>query len=369
MHDILPDEAARWQALESRVRTFAARFGYGEIRTPIVEHTEVFERSSGQTSDIVEKEMYTFADRGGRSLSLRPEGTASVVRAYLEHGMASLPQPVRLYYIGAMFRYDRPQKGRFRLHHQFGAEILGSDAPAADVEVLSLPIRLMQSLGLTEAIVRLNSIGDGVCRPGYVQALRDYFRPHAASLSEDSRRRLEVNPLRILESKERRDQELVRDAPLSREYLCDECRAHFEQVKRLFSVIGVPYVEDPHVVRGLDYYTRTAAEIYSGRLGGAQNAMLGGGRYDGLAEALGGPHVPGVGFGQGLERLLLVLAAEGLAVSAVETADGALQAFVATTGGEAEVEGVKATKQPAAGGFPRHFVVRGRLQAASSDPR
>ena len=341
MHDILPDEAARWQALESRVRTFAARFGYGEIRTPIVEHTEVFERSSGQTSDIVEKEMYTFADRGGRSLSLRPEGTASVVRAYLEHGMASLPQPVRLYYIGAMFRYDRPQKGRFRLHHQFGAEILGSDTPAADVEVLSLPIRLMQSLGLTEAIVRLNSIGDGVCRPGYVQALRDYFRPHAASLSEDSRRRLEVNPLRILESKERRDQELVRDAPLSREYLCDECRAHFEQVKRLFSVIGVPYVEDPHVVRGLDYYTRTAAEIYSGRLGGAQNAMLGGGRYDGLAEALGGPHVPGVGFGQGLERLLLVLAAEGLGVPPVETADGALQAFVATTGGEAEVEGFR----------------------------
>ena len=341
MHDTLPEEAVRWQAVESRVRVFAARFGYGEIRTPIVEHTEVFERSSGQTSDIVEKEMYTFADRGGRSLSLRPEGTASVVRAYLEHGMASLPQPVRLYYIGAMFRYDRPQKGRFRLHHQFGAEILGSDAPAADVEVLSLPIRLMQSLGLTEAIVRLNSIGDGVCRPGYVQALRDYFRPHAASLSEDSRRRLEVNPLRILESKERRDQELVRDAPLSREYLCDECRAHFEQVKRLFSVIGVPYVEDPHVVRGLDYYTRTAAEIYSGRLGGAQNAMLGGGRYDGLAEALGGPHVPGVGFGQGLERLLLVLAAEGLGVPPVETADGALQAFVATTGGEAEVEGFR----------------------------
>ena len=341
MHDILPDEAARWQALESRVRTFAARFGYGEIRTPIVEHTEVFERSSGQTSDIVEKEMYTFADRGGRSLSLRPEGTASVVRAYLEHGMASLPQPVRLYYIGAMFRYDRPQKGRFRLHHQFGAEILGSDTPAADVEVLSLPIRLMQSLGLTEAIVRLNSIGDGVCRPGYVQALRDYFRPHAASLSEDSRRRLEVNPLRILESKERRDQELVRGAPLSREYLCDECRAHFEQVKRFFSAIGVPYVEDPHVVRGLDYYTRTAAEIYSGRLGGAQNAMLGGGRYDGLAEALGGPHVPGVGFGQGLERLLLVLAAEGLGVPPVETVDGTLQAFVATMGGEAEVEGFR----------------------------
>ena len=360
MHDILPDEAAQWQALEARARAFAARFGYREIRTPIVEHTEVFQRTSGETSDLVEKEMYTFADRGGRGLSLRPEGTAGVVRAFLEHGMASLPQPVRLYYLGAMFRYDRPQKGRFRLHHQFGAEILGSDAPAADVEVLSLPIRLMQSLGLTEATVRINSIGDDLCRPRYVQALRDYFRPHASGLSKDSQRRLEGNPLRILESKESRDQELVRGAPLSRDYLCDACRVHFDQVKRLFAVIGIPYVEDPHIVRGLDYYTRTAAEIYSGRLGGAQNAMLGGGRYDGLAEALGGPHVPGVGFGQGLERLLLVLAAEGLSVPGVEAADGGLQAFVATTGGEAEVEGFRLLDRLRASGIAAVGEMAGR---------
>ena len=337
MHDVLPDNAAQWQALEARARAFAARFGYREIRTPIVEYTEVFERTSGQTSDIVEKEMYTFADRSGRSLSLRPEGTAGVVRAYLEHGMASLPQPVRLYYIGPMFRYDRPQKGRYRLHHQFGAEILGADAPAADVEVLSLPIRLMQSLGLTEATVRLNSVGDAVCRPHYVQALREYFRPHAAALSKDSQRRLEANPLRILESKEHADQELVRGAPLSRDFLCDACRVHFTQVKRLLEAVEIPYVEDPYIVRGLDYYTRTAVEIYSGRLGGAQNAMLGGGRYDGLAEALGGPHVPGVGFGQGLERLLLVLAAEGLPVVAADTADSAPQVYVATTAGAAAV--------------------------------
>jgi len=337
MHDVLPDDAVRWQALEARARAFAARFGYREIRTPVVEYTEVFERTSGRTSDIVEKEMYTFADRSGRSLSLRPEGTAGVVRAYLEHGMASLPQPVRLYYIGPMFRYDRPQKGRYRLHHQFGAEILGAESPAADVEVLSLPIRLMQSLGLTEATVRLNSVGDAACRPAYVQALWDYFRPRAASLSKDSQRRLETNPLRILESKEHADQELVRGAPLSRDFLCEACREHFAQVKRLFEVVGIAYEEDPYIVRGLDYYTRTAAEIYSGRLGGAQNAMLGGGRYDGLAEALGGPHVPGVGFGQGLERLLLVLAAEGLPVPAGEAADTAPQVFVAATAGEAAV--------------------------------
>ena len=360
MHDILPDEAVQWQALEARARAFAARFGYREIRTPIVEHTEVFQRTSGETSDLVEKEMYTFADRGGRSLSLRPEGTAGVVRAYLEHGMASLPQPVRLYYIGAMFRYDRPQKGRFRLHHQFGAEIIGVDAPAADVEVLSLPIRFMQSLGLTEATVRINSIGDDACRPRYMQALRDYFRPHAPALSKDSQRRFEGNPLRILESKESRDQELVGGAPLSRDYLCDACRSHFEQVKRLFAVIGIPYVEDPHIVRGLDYYTRTAAEIYSGRLGGAQNAMLGGGRYDGLAEALGGPHVPGVGFGQGLERLLLVLAAEGLSVPRVEAGDGGLQVFVATTGGAAEVEGFRLLDRLRASGIAAVGEMTGR---------
>ncbi|HEY6103393.1 MAG TPA: histidine--tRNA ligase, partial [bacterium] len=341
MHDILPDEAARWQALEARLRVSAARYGYREIRTPAVEHTEIFQRTSGDTSDIVEKEMYTFADRGGRSLSLRPEGTAGVVRAYLEHGMASWPQPVRLYYIAPMFRYDRPQKGRFRLHHQFGAEILGTDAAAADVEVLSLPIRFVQGLGLTEATVRLNSIGDAACRPAYLAALREYFRPHAAEMSQDSQRRLEANPMRILESKEPRDHDLARGAPVARDYLCPACRAHFEQVKRLFAAIGIPYVEDPYIVRGLDYYTRTAAEIHSGRLGGAQHQVLGGGRYDGLAEVLGGPRVPAVGFGLGLERLLLVLAAEKLEAPSQGAVDGTVQLFVATTSGEAEVAGFR----------------------------
>lgn len=345
MHDILPDEVERWHALEARIHTFAARFGYREIRTPVVEHTEVFQRTSGETSDIVEKEMYTFTDRGGRSLSLRPEGTAGVVRAYLEHGMASWPQPVRLYYLASMFRYDRPQRGRFRLHHQFGAENLGLDSPVADVEVLSLPIRLIQSLGLTEATVRLNSIGDGACRPQYLEALRAYFRPHAGSLSPDSRRRLEANPMRILESKEESDRKLAAGAPLTRDFLCDACRAHFAEVKQLFSAIGIRYVEDPHIVRGLDYYTRTAVEIHSGRLGGAQHQMLGGGRYDGLAEQLDGPHTPGVGFGMGVERLLLVMEAEGLSVPAAADGARSLHVFVATAGDGTGVEGFRLLDQ------------------------
>ena len=337
IHDILPDDAPKWQALEALMREFAARYGYREIRTPVMEHTEVFQRTSGETSDIVEKEMYTFTDRGGRSLTLRPEGTAGVVRAYLEHGMGSLPQPVRLYYIAPMFRYDRPQKGRFRMHYQFGAEVLGSAAPAADVEVLSLPIRLIQTLGLTEVQVRLNSVGDPVCRPAYVEALREYFRPYRDQLCEDCQRRLEVNPMRILECKEPGCHAIAAGAPRITEYLDDACRAHFDEVKRLFGLLRVPYVEDPFIVRGLDYYTRTAVEIHSGRLGGAQHQVLGGGRYDGLAEQLDGPHIPGVGFGLGIERLLLVLDAEGLQVPATARADG-LDVFVAAVGEQAAHE-------------------------------
>jgi histidyl-tRNA synthetase len=337
INDILPDETPRWQALEALIREFAARYGYHEIRTPPVEHTEVFQRTSGETSDIVEKQMYTFDDRGGRSLTLRPEGTAGVVRAYLEHGMASWPQPVRLYYIAPMFRYDRPQRARYRMHSQFGAEALGSAAPAADVEVLSLPIRLVQAIGLTEVQVRLNSVGDPVCRPRYVEALRTYFRPFRAQLCADCQRRLEVNPLRILECKEPECHKIAAGAPRITEYLDDACRAHFTEVKQLFDALKIPYVEDPFIVRGLDYYTRTAVEIHSGRLGGAQHQVLGGGRYDGLAEQLGGPHVPGVGFGLGLERLLLVLQAEGLEVPAAARASG-LDVFVAAVGDPAARE-------------------------------
>jgi len=354
MHDILPDEAERWQALEAIIRDFAARFGYGEIRTPVVEHTEVFQRT------IEEKEMYTLTDRGGRSLTLRPEGTAAVMRAYLEHGMASQPQPVRLYYIAPMFRYDRPQKGRYRMHHQFGAEIIGSPSPTADVEVLSLPIRLIQALGLTEVSVRLNSVGDPVCRPAYEEALRAYFTKHIDRLCEDCRRRLQVNPLRILECKEPECHAVAMDAPKMVEHLCEPCREHLAAVKSLFTAISIPFVDDPMIVRGLDYYTRTAVEVHSGRLGGAQNSMLGGGRYDGLAEQLEGPPVPGVGFGQGIERLLLVLKSEGLEIPHPARHPDGIAVFVASVGAAADLEAFRLVDQLRRAGISAVGEMQGR---------
>ncbi len=315
MRDILPDEVGRWQALEARIHDLATRAGFREIRTPIVEHTEVFLRTVGESTDIVEKEMYTFPDRGGRSLTLRPEGTAPVMRAFLEHGGTSWPQPVKVYYIAPMFRYDRPQYGRYRQHIQFGAEIIGAAGAEADAEVFSLPIRLMQELGLRDVEVHLNSVGDSECRPRYLDVLREYFSRHADKLCENCRQRLQTNPLRVLECKEKDCHAIARGAPPIYDYLDRPCRAHLEAVKANFEALRIAYVLDPFIVRGLDYYTRTAVEVYTGKLG-AQDAMFGGGRYDGLAEQLEGPPTPGVGFGFGLDRLLLALEQEGLDLSA-----------------------------------------------------
>lgn len=311
MRDVLPGEVERWQVLEARVHEFAARYGFREIRTPVVEHTEVFQRTVGEATDIVEKEMYTFADRSGRSLSLRPEGTAAVVRAVLEHGLRQWPQPLKLYYVASMFRYDRPQKGRYRQHTQFGAEIIGSPDPAADAEVLTLPVRFLQALGLAHVEVRLNSVGDAACRPRYLEALRAYFRPHLDALCADCQRRFAHQPLRLLECKQDRCRRVAAGAPAIFDLLCAPCAAHFAAVRTYLETLGIPYVLDRFIVRGMDYYTRTAFEVYSGRLG-AQNAVFGGGRYDGLAEQLGGTPTPGVGFGLGLDRLLLVLEQEEL---------------------------------------------------------
>ncbi len=311
MRDVLPPESDRWQWLVSRCREMAHRFGYREIRTPVLEHTEVFLKGVGEGTDIVEHEMYTFPDRAGRSLALRPEGTAGVVRAYIEHGMHTWPQPVKLYYVAEMFRYDRPQAGRYRQHTQFGAEVLGAAGPAADVDVLSLAVRTLQSLGLQDVRVHLNSVGDSKCRPGYLQVFREYFQAHYDRLDEDSRRRLVTNPLRILDSKVEQTRQIARGAPRMLDYLCHECRVHFDAVVRRLEVLGMPVEIDPLIVRGLDYYTRTAAEVHYPKLG-AQSTLFGGGRYDGLAEILGGPPTPGVGFGMGLERVLLVLQEEGL---------------------------------------------------------
>ena len=336
MRDILPGEVERWQAVEASVHDLAARYGFREIRTPIVEHTEVFQRTIGEATDLVEKEMYTFTDRGGRSLSLRPEGTAAVMRAYLEHGLQRQPQPGKFYYIAPMFRYDRPQRGRYRQHMQFGAEIIGSPDPSADAEVLTLPVRLLQATGLTEVEVRLNSVGDATCRPRYLAALRDYFRPQMDELCEDCRRRYQEHPLRILDCKQEACHRIALGAPPIFGYLCDACGAHFEGVKRHFDLLGIRYTLDPFIVRGLDYYTRTAVEVYSGRLG-AQNAMFGGGRYDGLAEQLGGPPTPGVGFGFGLDRLMLVAEQEGLD----RAADRGIEVMVVTIGEAARLDGFR----------------------------
>ncbi len=362
MHDILPDEAERWQRLEARIRGFAARYGYREIRTPLVEHTEVFQRTVGETSDIVEKEMYTFSDRGGRSLSLRPEGTAGVMRAYLEHGMDAWPQPVRLFYVGPMFRYDRPQKGRYRMHHQFGAELIGAASPAADVEVLSLPVRVMQSLGLAHVQVRLNSVGDQTCRPAYLVTLRGYLDGRSSELCAACQRRIQANPLRVFDCKEAHCHEVAKSAPRMLDHLCAACQVHLGEVKRLLGLLDIPYMEDPLIVRGLDYYTRTAAEVYSGRLG-AQNAMLGSGRYDGLAEQLGGPPTPGVGFGQGLERFLLVLEAEGVAPEP-PTPGGGLEIFAVAVGEDAEREAFKLLDQLRVAGIGATGELLGRSMRA-----
>lgn len=329
MQDILPAETPRWQHVEAVLRRVAAAHGYREIRTPVVEHTEVFQRGVGAGTDIVEKEMYTFEDRGGRSLTLRAEGTAPVMRAFIEHSLGAGGLPVRVYYICPIFRYDRPQAGRYRQHTQFGAEVIGSPDPAADAEVLALAVRSAQALGLDRVDVHLSSVGDAVCRPRYLEVLRDYYRPHLGEICDDCRRRFEIAPLRLLDCKKERDRAVARGAPRILDYLCEPCRVHLGGVRAHLDAMGIAYALDPMIVRGLDYYTRTAWEAFSGALG-AQNVVFGGGRYDGLAEQLGGPATPGVGFGMGLERLLLVLERAGVSLPGAP----ALDVFVATVPSE-----------------------------------
>jgi len=344
MQDVLPDETPRWRYVEARMRRLARLFGYREIRTPVVEHTEVFQRAVGSGTDIVEKEMYTFLDRGQRSLSLRAEGTAPVMRAFLEHNLGAAGLPVRLYYVCPIFRYDRPQAGRYRQHTQYGAEVIGSPHPDADAEVLSLAVRLVQSLGVSRFDVHLSSVGDSVCRPHYLEVLRAYYRPHLDELCGDCRRRFETAPLRLLDCKEPQDRRIAKDAPRILDYLCDPCRAHFQGVRAHLDAVGIPYTIDPTIVRGMDYYTRTAFEAFSEALG-AQDVIFGGGRYDGLAEQLGGPPVPSVGFGMGIERLLLVLGREGIALPREPGPD----VYLATAGVDSEQALALADRLRAAG--------------------
>ncbi|MCS6809412.1 MAG: histidine--tRNA ligase [Bacteroidota bacterium] len=318
--DILPSEISTWHSLEELLRRIAGQFGFQEIRTPIFEHTELFARGIGETTDIVGKEMYTFFDQSQTSLTLRPEATASIARAVLEHTLLEKNPLLRLWYMGPMFRQERPQKGRFRQFHQFDAELIGSSYPEADVEIIALAYTLLRSLGLSSFELHLNSLGSISSRMRYRAALQQYFRPHIAAMSDDSKQRIETNPLRILDSKHPDDTPFLRDAPQLIDYLDDESRNYFEHVQKLLTALEIPYIVDYHLVRGLDYYCHTAFEFITSRLG-AQNALGGGGRYDGLFEQLGGKHTPAIGFAFGIERLLLLLSEENKAVSKAQRTD------------------------------------------------
>lgn len=309
--DILPGEVEKWQYLEQVIRHLCREYGYAEIRTPIFEHTELFERGVGETTDIVEKEMYTFRDRGDRSITLRPEGTAPAVRAYLENKLFAGPQPVKLYYIGPMFRYDRPQAGRYRQFHQFGVEVFGSHDPAVDAEVVAMAMDLYSHLGLSNLELHINSVGCSRCRPVLREKLQKFFCSRLADLCPHCRDRLERNPLRILDCKGETCREAGKDAPTTPDCLCPDCEDHFQSVLKHLDELGVAYTVNPRLVRGLDYYTHTSFEIMTLDIG-AQSSIGGGGRYNGLIEACGGFNIPGIGFAVGLERILLTMEQQGI---------------------------------------------------------
>jgi len=305
-HDVLPEEIKRWHHIEEEAKSVFELHGFSELRVPVLEFTEIFARSLGTTTDIVEKEMYTFQDRDGSSLTLRPEGTAGVVRAYIENSMWARSPVTKLYYTGMMFRHERPQKGRFRGFYQIGAELLGPEEPPSDAELIAMVWKLLEGIGITKYLkLELSSLGDDNCRPRYKEMLIAFFTPEKERLCEDCRRRLGTNPLRILDCKVKGCREIAARAPRMIDNLCGDCSRHLAEVRENLDSVGVPYVINPGIVRGLDYYTRTVFEITTEELG-SQNAVAAGGRYDGLVEELGGPRTPAVGFAVGMERLILL---------------------------------------------------------------
>ncbi|NLL61301.1 MAG: histidine--tRNA ligase [Candidatus Atribacteria bacterium] len=326
-NDILPAQIDYWYYLENIIKEVLQNFGYREIRTPVFEYTELFVRGIGETTDIVAKEMFTFSDKKGRSLTLRPEGTAPVIRAYLEHNLSRENPLTKLFYIESMFRSEKPQAGRFRQFHQFGAEAIGSPLPIIDAEIVVAALFIFQKLGLTDLTLHLNSVGCKQCRPKYLDALRDYFREKKAQLCADCQLRYETNPLRILDCKKEQCRVIVGKCPSIFKYLCRDCAAHFDALKVYLDKLGITYQINPFLVRGLDYYTKTAFEIISGELG-AQNAICGGGRYDYLAEELGGKPTPGVGFAAGMERVLMTIIKQNIEIPLW----GGIKVFVAVTG-------------------------------------
>lgn len=307
--DVLPKQSYLWQYVENTARETAEAFGFREIRTPTFEYTELFSRGVGDTSDIVNKEMYTFLDKGNRSVTLRPEGTAGVARAFLENGLAGGAMPFKVYYLISAFRYERPQAGRLREFHQFGAELYGADGAYADAEAITFADAFLKNLGLKQIKLRLNSIGCKKCRAKYYEALKEYFAPRLDEMCSDCKTRFEKNPMRMLDCKEEGCKRFTANAPKMLGYLCDDCKEHFETVQKLLTASGVQYELDPSIVRGLDYYSRTVFEFVTSAAG-AQGTVLGGGRYDTLLSEIGGEDVPAVGFAAGLERLLMVMDAE-----------------------------------------------------------
>ena len=332
--DILPQESAKWQYVEGFARETFKKYNYAEIRTPIFEHYEVISRSVGDTTDIVTKEMYDFYDKGDRHITLRPEGTAPVVRSYVENKLFApeVQKPSKVYYIGPMFRYERPQAGRLRQFHQIGVECFGSSNPATDVETIAMADQFFKEIGIENVVLHLNTLGSTASRTAYRQALIDYLLPMKDQLSKDSQRRLEENPLRVLDSKEKEDKQAVENAPSILDYLDEESQAHFDAVRAMLDGLGIDYVIDTNMVRGLDYYNHTIFEFVT-EVDGNELTVCAGGRYDGLVEYFGGPATPGFGFGMGLERLLLILDKQGVELPV----EASLDVYVAVLGSEAEV--------------------------------
>ncbi|KRL99442.1 histidine--tRNA ligase [Liquorilactobacillus satsumensis] len=368
--DIIPGESEKWQSVEQAARTLFKRYRYHEIRTPIFESFEVFSRTSGETSDIVTKEMYDFYDKGERHITLRPEGTAGVVRAYVENKLygPEIQKPFKTFYMGPMFRYERPQAGRLREFHQIGVEAFGVDNPTLDVEVMAMAVELLHSLGLKDLKLALNTLGDNESRTRYRQALIAYLEPLTAQLSADSQERLHKNPLRVLDSKDQQDQEIVAKSPRILDYLTPEAQAHFEGVKELLTALEIPFEVDTSMVRGLDYYNHTIFELMSNSkaFGGKWTTVCAGGRYNGLVEQLGGPETPGIGFGLGVERLLLILEAEGIQLPL----NNELDVYVVGIGAATNVETLKLVQSLRTAGFnaERDYLKRkpkGQFKAAS----
>jgi len=337
--DVLPDESYKWHYVEGMIREVTRLFGYKEVRTPTFEHTELFERGVGDTTDVVQKEMYTFIDKGGRSITLKPEGTAGAVRAYIEGRLYAQPQPVKMYYITPVFRYEKPQAGRLREHHQFGVEVFGAPDASVDAEVISLAAALFERLNIKNLELNINSIGCPNCRPRYHQALKEYLSEQLDELCPNCRQRFDRNPLRILDCKEEKCRQVVASVPVILDFLCDECRAHFESLKRYLDAADISYKVNPMIVRGLDYYTKTVFEFISRDIG-AQGTVCGGGRYDGLVGLCGGPETPGAGFGMGIERLLLVMENQGVEIPQPSNLD----VMFITVGDEARFKAFKLVK-------------------------